>query len=248
MKEIILNRKKPLVCIPLVSNTLEELMEDVKEAEKMGAEILEFRSDFLNVSEKDDIFTALKEIKNITSLPLIFTFRTSFEGGEKEIETKDYIHLIKKAIETEDAEIVDCEFSRIYEFIDEIKEIAIKKGVKLIFSYHNFKETPPENEIVKKFTDMEKAGADIPKIACMANEYKDLFALMDAASSFTMGRDIPIIAISMGKIGMASRFMSENFGSVLTFASLSKESAPGQMNISNIKTFLDVIHKANKDD
>ena len=136
MKEIILNRKKPLVCIPLVSNTLEELMEDVKEAEKMGAEILEFRSDFLNVSEKDDIFTALKEIKNITSLPLIFTFRTSFEGGEKEIETKDYIHLIKKAIEAEDAEIVDCEFSRIYEFIDEIKEIAIKKGVKLKFFYY----------------------------------------------------------------------------------------------------------------
>lgn len=51
----------------------------------------------------------------------------------------------------------------------------------------------------------------------------------------------PIVTISMGKLGVASRLCGELFGSAMTFASAGDSSAPGQMGLDVVNAVLDSI-------
>ena len=51
----------------------------------------------------------------------------------------------------------------------------------------------------------------------------------------------PVITISMGKLGVASRLCGEVFGSAMTFASAGDSSAPGQISIDVVNAVLDSI-------
>ena len=46
-------------------------------------------------------------------------------------------------------------------------------STKIILSSHNFKETPPADELHARAAAMRDAGADIVKIACFANDICD---------------------------------------------------------------------------
>jgi hypothetical protein len=46
-------------------------------------------------------------------------------------------------------------------------------STKIILSSHNFKETPPAAELHARAAAMREAGADIVKIATMANDISD---------------------------------------------------------------------------
>lgn len=56
--------------------------------------------------------------------------------------------------------------------------------------------------------------------------------------------DTPAITMSMGKDGVISRLCGEVFGSCVTFGSHEKASAPGQMQMDDLKTVLEKIHKS----
>ena len=51
----------------------------------------------------------------------------------------------------------------------------------------------------------------------------------------------PIITISMGKLGVASRLCGEVFGSAMTCASAGDSSAPGQVRLDIVNAVLDSI-------
>lgn len=46
-------------------------------------------------------------------------------------------------------------------------------STKIILSSHNFKETPPAEELHARAAAMRESGADIVKIATMANDITD---------------------------------------------------------------------------
>ena len=52
----------------------------------------------------------------------------------------------------------------------------------------------------------------------------------------------PVVAISMGHLGMITRILGEFIESAITFAAITKSSAPGQIGIDKMETVLDVIH------
>jgi hypothetical protein len=52
--------------------------------------------------------------------------------------------------------------------------------VPLIASYHNFQETPSAQDIVAKLVAMERAGADIAKVAVMPKSLRDVLTLLEA--------------------------------------------------------------------
>ena len=49
--------------------------------------------------------------------------------------------------------------------------------------------------------------------------------------------------MSMSSIGLTSRLVGEQFGSAITFASVGKASAPGQIDYQELNQMLDIIHK-----
>ena len=48
--------------------------------------------------------------------------------------------------------------------------------------------------------------------------------------------------MSMAGTGAISRLSGEAFGSALTFGAVGKVSAPGQINVEDLKTVLNIVH------
>ncbi len=92
---------------------------------------------------------------------------------------------------------------------------------------------------------MQELGADIPKIAVMPQNKKDVLTLLSATEEMAEEHaDRPIITMSMSGTGVISRLCGEVFGSALTFGAVGKVSAPGQMGIEDLTTVLGLLHKS----
>lgn len=75
---------------------------------------------------------------------------------------------------------------------------------------------------------MQDMNADIPKIAVMPQNRKDVLTLLAATEEMaTNYADRPIITMSMAGTGVISRLCGEVFGSSMTFGAAKKASAPG---------------------
>lgn len=241
--DIVIGEGIPKICIPIVAKNLKEALDQIELIKNEEADLAEFRVDHFTKWETEPTLT-LKKIKEaLGEIALIYTFRTSKEGGEKEISTEEYIKLNEEAINSGYVDILDLEMSRGKEYLVDILALAKKKNIKVIGSYHNFQETPNKDFIIDKLKEMQDFGVDIPKVALMPQSKKDLLVLLDASLEMkeTLS-DRPFIAISMSKLGLASRLLGEVFGSSITFGKATESSAPGQIDGQSLKFILDVIN------
>ncbi|MDW7668132.1 MAG: type I 3-dehydroquinate dehydratase [Bacillota bacterium] len=235
--------EKLLTCLPLVSESIEQATELIK----LNPDVLEWRVDFFNnldYQNQSDLIEAMKELSKLTNnIPIIFTCRHIAEGGKKEIKQKDRIKIIEKALETGLADIIDVEMLNDKEFLEEIKALVKKHNKYLILSHHNFKETPNENFILNKIIEGEKLGADITKLAVMANSYGDVLKLFNATYEARISKvEIPIITMSMGEYGKITRVFGEFFGIDMSFAVGKGVSAPGQMPVEDVRKMLELMN------
>ena len=101
----------PKICVPIVGVTKEEIINEAKTFENIPVDVVEWRVDwFEHVFEFEKVEEVLKELREaLGETPLLFTFRTSKEGGEKAIEAKEYAELNKKAAATGYVDLVDVE-------------------------------------------------------------------------------------------------------------------------------------------
>ena len=172
-------------------------------------------------------------------------FRTSKEGGEKAIETGAYVELNQNAAKTGLIDLVDIEAFTGDEAVKAVVETAHANGVKVIASNHDFHKTPAKEKIVSRLRKMQDLGADIPKIAVMPQNKKDVLTLLAATEEMaTNYADRPIITMSMAGLGSISRIACESFGSCLTFGSGAQASAPGQIGAEKLHQALQIVHDA----
>ena len=129
--------------------------------------------------------------------------------------------------------------------VKKIIDGAHAAGVKVIASNHDFFKTPAKADIIYRLRKMQDMNADIPKIAVMPQNRKDVLTLLAATEEMaTNYADRPIITMSMAGTGVISRLCGEVFGSSMTFGAAKKASAPGQMGVNDLSTVLDLLHKA----
>ena len=177
--------------------------------------------------------------------PILFTFRTAKEGGEKAIEPEAYVELNQNIAKTGLVDLVDVEAFTGDDYVAQIIEVAHQNNVKVVASNHDFDKTPDQADIVSRLRKMQEQGADIPKIAVMPNNKKDVLTLLAATEEMaTNYADRPIITMSMAGTGLISRLCGEVFGSAATFGAVGKVSAPGQMNAEDLNMILTLIHKS----
>lgn len=249
IKNLILGEGLPKICIPLTGKTEEEIKEEGKKAVEAGAELVEWRADFFEaLDDKASLENVLRSLSDILGqIPLLFTIRTSKEGGNREIETKDYVNCNMWACETGKAALIDVEA-----FGDETeKKVLIKslqdKNVKVIASYHDFQKTESKEELKNRFRTLFQSGGDILKIAEMPSDFEDTADLMVACKEMTEEVTNPLVAISMGNTGSISRISGENFGSCITFATAGKASAPGQFPAKELRIMMESLHEKNRE-
>ena len=196
--------------------------------------------------EFDKVEDVLKELRTVLgNIPLLLTFRTKKEGGEKAIDTKDYKELNLRAAKTGYVDFIDVEIFTGDDVVREIIDGAHAAGVRIIASNHDFFKTPAKSDIIYRLRKMQDMGADIPKIAVMPQSKRDVLTLLCATEEMvTDYADRPIITMSMAGTGVISRLCGEVFGSSMTFGAAKKASAPGQMGVNDLNTVLDLLHCA----
>ncbi len=237
----------PKICVPIVGVTREEILESGKNISTVGADIAEWRVDWYeDVYQFEKVEETAKELRLVSGeIPILFTFRTAGEGGEKTIGKEDYIRLNQKAVKTGYIDMVDVEYLTGDDAVAAVVETAHEYGVKVIVSSHDFRKTPPKEEIISRLRKMQKSEADIPKIAVMPQNKKDVLTLLAATEEmYSEYADRPLITMSMAGTGVISRLSGEVFGSALTFGAAGKASAPGQMDAEDLKTVLMLLHKS----
>ena len=150
-----------------------------------------------------------------------------------------------KAAQTGYVDMVDVEIFTGDDIVRRIIEGAHAAGVKVVASNHDFFKTPEKDDIVRRLCKMQEMGADIPKIAVMPQNKKDVLTLLAATEEMaSIHADRPIITMSMAGTGVISRLCGEVFGSALTFGAAAKASAPGQMGVEDLKQVLTLLHGA----
>lgn len=237
----------PKICVPIVGKTKEEILAAARSFEDVALDVVEWRVDwFEGVFDFEKVEDVLKELRTVLGeTPILMTFRTSKEGGEKSIEPEDYAKLNIKAAQTGYVDFIDVEIFTGDAIVTKIIDGAHAAGVKVIASNHDFHKTPEKSDIIYRLRKMQDMNADIPKIAVMPQNKKDVLTLLSATEEMTsLYADRPIITMSMAGTGVISRLCGEVFGSSMTFGAAKKASAPGQMGVKELETVLGLLHSA----
>lgn len=243
VKNITLGEGAPKICAPIVSETQKELLDEVSALHHLPIDLIEWRADFYeDVFQTDKVLSTLKLLhESAPSIPLIFTFRTKAEGGEKSISTDDYFSLALNVAKSGLADFIDIEYFLLQDtkqLQSYIKQLQ-KNGTKVILSNHDFHKTPAKEEIIERLRHMQDLNCDIPKIAVMPASPYDVLTLLDATYTFYEQYSTkPVITMSMTSMGCISRISGEIFGSCITFGSASQASAPGQIPVTQLKEIL----------
>ncbi|MBE6028055.1 MAG: type I 3-dehydroquinate dehydratase [Clostridiales bacterium] len=247
VRNTVIGEGMPKICVPIVGVTKEAILDEARAITKLPADVVEWRIDwFENVFDFEKLVDVLKDLREVLGdMPILMTFRTSKEGGEKAIEDEVYADINIKAAQTGYVDLVDVEVFTGDEIVKKIIDGAHAAGVKVVASNHDFFKTPDKDDIVGRLRKMQDLGADIPKIAVMPQNKKDVLTLLAATEEMANEyADRPIITMSMAGTGVISRLAGEVFGSALTFGAAAKASAPGQMGVEDLKQVLTLLHGA----
>lgn len=247
IREVEIGAGAPKIIVPLVGTTESEIISKCEEIKDMPIHMAEWRADFYNdVFDIEKTLDTLSKVRTVLGrLPLLFTFRTKKEGGEKEINMETYTALNLAVAASGNVDFVDVEIFSGDDVVNENITNIHKNGVRVVGSNHDFFATPPKNEIISRLRKMQDMGADIPKIAVMPNSTDDVLTLLTAtAEMYEKFADKPIITMSMSAKGVISRVVCEAFGSAMTFGAVGQVSAPGQIQVEQLKLVLDILHEA----
>ncbi len=245
VKNIVIGEGIPKICVPIVGKTKDEILEAAREVCNSLADLVEWRVDWyesvFNIEEVKCLAGELKAV--LGEIPLLFTFRTKAEGGEKEITFEEYADILYQVAEAKVVDMIDVEIFMDENVVDLVADLK-QKGVKVVGSNHDFAKTPDKEEIIRRLCYMQEAGADIPKIAVMPQNARDVITLLSATEEMVSEHaDRPIVTMSMAGVGAVSRIAGETFGSAITFGAMQKASAPGQIDVEELKKILEVLHQ-----
>ena len=245
IKDVIIGEGLPKICVPMVGETISELLVEAEFLKELDLDVIEWRVDFFkDVTNIDKVKQALQAIRTVlVEKPIIFTFRSAKEGGQKEVSTAFYVELNKSIAESKLVEVIDVELFNDEKNVKELVNVAHANGVAVIISNHDFHRTPEKEEIISRLCKAQELGGDLPKIAVMPTCAEDVITLLDAtrimSEKYAKG---PIITMSMAGKGIISRVSGELFGSALTFGAAKKVSAPGQISVVELRKTIQLLH------
>ena len=251
-----MKRKKgiPAICIPLTGKDRTELEAELELIENQPHQLVEWRADYLMAANAEDSFwnvtrevlNTLGFLKEKLDVPVLFTVRTSREGGEIDIAEEDYIFINRMAADSGMADLIDIEAftAEGTDLVSEFVKYSHAAGQKVLLSNHDFGKTPAVDEMARIYDLMNDLDGDIIKQAVMPRSEDDVAALLEAAAvTNEKYPEKPLVAISMGELGMTSRICAGQFGSVITFASGRAASAPGQIDAQTLQGYLEKYYK-----
>jgi len=216
------------ICVPVPARSTAEALRKMEQI-RPHADMMELRLDRMADPDLPALLAAGKA-------NIVVTNRHAGEGGSFSGTEGERVGLLQQAVAL-GAGYVDLEMLTEESLKRELLDAVAGSGeyTKVIFSYHNFRETLSLNELMDKVASPDSAGRMV-KIVTMANKMKDNLTILELlAAAAQMGKEIT--AFCMGQKGRLSRAAAPLFGSCISYASFGKglESAPGQFTVEEMK-------------
>ncbi|MBQ9068604.1 MAG: type I 3-dehydroquinate dehydratase [Eggerthellaceae bacterium] len=232
----------PKIVSSVMGTTQEQVLDQARMCLAADVDIVEWRADYLDSIDEEAVRACLASLRQVVrDVPLLFTLRSVDQGGRCALCSDDLALLVRAAAATSEADVVDVELSnpRVQELVGFVQGA---KAIALVSS-HDFDGTPDHEGICDLFQRELEVGADIAKVAVMANAEGDELRLMAATNLFSA--DHPhsvVVGIAMGDLGAITRVSGEFFGSALTFCSVGQGSAPGQLDVASTRAAMRQLH------
>ncbi|QIQ20812.1 type I 3-dehydroquinate dehydratase [Zophobihabitans entericus] len=247
IKNVTIGSGAPKIIVPIVGKTETDLLEEAVFLKTIDFDVLEWRVDhFVDVENIDKVKVMAKKLRDtLPTTPILFTFRTAKEGGVKAVSTEYYVELNKSLAATGLVDMIDVEAFTGDVYVKDVITTAHAHKVLVVASNHDFDKTPEKDDIVGRLRKMQELGADIPKIAVMPKSTADVLTLLTATSEMAEKyADRPLITMSMAGKGAISRVSGELFGSSMTFGAAKNASAPGQLDVKELRQILNILHRS----
>ena len=155
-------------------------------------------------------------------VPLIITVRHPAEGGLHRLGGPRRRALFARFLPS--AALLDIELRSCAALASTIAD-ARSHGVRVILSEHHFKTMPTTARLRQTIRRAHAAGADICKLAALADTPTALARLL---ALFSRRPPLPLSVMGMGRYGKISRLLLAQAGSVLNYGYLDQPNASGQ--------------------
>ncbi|MCR5345413.1 MAG: type I 3-dehydroquinate dehydratase [Lachnospiraceae bacterium] len=224
-----------------MGENIEDIRIKAQKIKESPADILELRADYYKGDINKDLSAAFLALRDIFTGEVIFTYRSAESGQYDKLSSDTVVQLLKDAAALK-ADYVDVESLLIKEEPKLIEEI--RKDTKVILSEHVYTGTFTAESVYDRLETLSEYNADMVKYVIMPKTKNDVMQLMEGVIRFKEDcPEVHVISHAMGEIGTISRLSAELIGSEIAFAALDEKSAPGQIEVTMMKTCLDGIHE-----
>ena len=218
------------ICVSVIGQTFEEVLQMIKDAEDDEADLIEIRLDYLK--EKVD----LGRIRKATVRPLIATDRLSSEGGFfRGTERERQKTLLDAASGGFDFIDIELEAPELGERIRRLRET----GCRVIVSSHTT-ERPELGKLDSILSRQKRLEPDLCKIVTKAE------MAVDSLTSLQFLAQVPpdtVVCFCIGPLGRVSRVLSPLFGGAFTYAAVARgrEAASGQLTVPEMRQLYSLL-------
>jgi 3-dehydroquinate dehydratase-1 len=217
--KVVLRRAEPHVIAPFTDRTPPAIL---RRGVDGGLALLEARVDLFRNTEPAHVLSSVRKARAIA--PVLGTVRSGSQGGKWTGGETERLALYRALLPHVDA--VDVELDA--EIRGAVVRAARKAKRTVVLSHHDFRTTPSASRLDALVRKSAKAGADVIKIATFVKSTNDVLTL---SRLFVKHRNHPLVVIGMGERGRVTRVLFPAIGSLFTFASLGRKTAPGQLSL-----------------
>ena len=134
--------------------------------------------------------------------------------------------------------------------------LAYKNNVDLIFSFHDFEDTPTYGETISLLDklkdklvhdcslDLDKIHESVFKLIFTPQKFEDNLNILKICRTISQDGK-KIVCFAMGELGIFSRIICVKFGSLWTYGSLGIKTAPGQINVKTLREIHQLLFNSN---
>lgn len=218
-------------CLPVIKKSQKEVLKSLK---IKGFDYYEIWLDYIKDLDEGFIIDLAKKFRG----KIIFVFRRqnlepiklSYEKRKKIISL-----LLKLPV------FLDLDFLTQHEELEFLKMSSAR--IKLILSYHNYKETPDLAFLENLINKMKRYSPEIYKMATFCKEEMDALKLLNIILKLQK-QDLKYIILGMGDKGQITRIIGSIWGNEINFTPLFKKarSAKGQLTKKGLELILKEIY------
>lgn len=217
-------------CLPIIKNNKQQILQALK---TKGYDYYEIWLDY--IKDLDDKFIA--EIAKKYEKKLIFLFRRqNLEKIKLTLERRQEIISLLSNCNV----LLDLDFLTQYEELEILRQYP---KMKLILSYHNYKETPKIDYLKNLINKMKKYHPDIFKVATFCQKEIDGLNLLGFLVKLKEEK-LKYIILGMGENGLIARIFGALWGNEFNFTPIVPEgkSAEGQLTKRQLENILKEVN------